>query len=164
MILLQSVCADPEGGLFRVLDTTWRFSSSPGRSSLLPFLRSIYHNPLGDDSINTCRIHFDLSFEFRNSTHARITHLFFDKVFIISPFPYSSYLLLLRQFNSKYRPFSIELVPYMALPLDLLPLLRYSDMRHRRNSFSRWNIHISSHSFQLSCHGINAFILIKLEH
>eukprot|EP00080_Pristionchus_pacificus_P020428 PDM80448.1 hypothetical protein PRIPAC_35440 [Pristionchus pacificus] len=61
--VVHSVCADPEGGLFRVLDTTWRFSSSPG-----------------DDSINTCRIHFDLSFEFRNSTHARITHLFFDKV------------------------------------------------------------------------------------
>lgn len=37
--------------------------------------------PLGDDSLNTCRIHFDLSFEFRNPTHARITHLFFDKVF-----------------------------------------------------------------------------------
>ncbi|GMT19154.1 hypothetical protein PFISCL1PPCAC_10451, partial [Pristionchus fissidentatus] len=61
--VVHSVCADPDGGLFRVLDTTWRFSAPPG-----------------GDSVNSCRIHFDLSFEFRSAVHARITHLFFDKV------------------------------------------------------------------------------------
>lgn len=61
--VVHSVCADSDGGLFRVLDTTWRFSAPPG-----------------EDSLDTCRIHFDLSFEFRSAAHARITHLFFDKV------------------------------------------------------------------------------------
>lgn len=62
--VVHSVCADPEGGLFRVLDTTWRFSAPPAE----------------EDALHTSRIHFDLSFEFRNPAHARITHLFFDKV------------------------------------------------------------------------------------
>uniref|UniRef100_A0A0N4ZVL8 C2H2-type domain-containing protein n=1 Tax=Parastrongyloides trichosuri TaxID=131310 RepID=A0A0N4ZVL8_PARTI len=59
--VVHSVCAD--GSLFETLDTTWRFG--PGIPS----------NPE-----QTCTLHFSLTFQFKYSLHAQLSHLFFDQV------------------------------------------------------------------------------------
>ncbi|CEF67197.1 Coenzyme Q-binding protein COQ10, mitochondrial [Strongyloides ratti] len=59
--VVHSVCAD--GSLFEVLDTTWRFG--PGLSENLD---------------QTCTLYFSLTFQFKYSIHAQLSHLFFDQV------------------------------------------------------------------------------------